>query len=143
MFRFSFLLALTAVITPLHVHADDKKALDGTWTVVKAEADGKPEGEILKAKFTFRDGDKLVIKLLKEDKPLDGVAVKLDAAKKPKEIDLTRSFEGRSETATGIYELDGDRLKLCIAEPEVKARPTEFKSASRKVTYVELTRDKP
>jgi uncharacterized protein (TIGR03067 family) len=122
--------------------ADDKNPLDGTWTVVKAEADGRPDGEVLKAKFTFKDGDKLIIKLANEDKPLDAVTVKLDPAKKPKQIDLTRTFEGRQETATGIYDLDGDRLKLCIADPEVKERPTEFKSTSRKVTYVELTRDK-
>src|SRR5260370_3653719 len=119
-----FGLTLSAVASPLHFRAaDDKNALDGTWTVVKAEADGKPDGEMLKAKFTFKDGDKLVIKLPNEDKPLEGVAVKLDTAKKPKQIDLTRTVEGRPETATGIYELDGDRLKLCIAEPDVNDRP--------------------
>ena len=72
--------------------ADEKKALDGTWTVVKAEADGKPENEVLGASFTFADGDKLVIKLAKDDKPLDPTAVKLDAAAKPKQIDLTAQW---------------------------------------------------
>ncbi len=122
--------------------ADEKDALIGTWTVVKAEEDGKMTTEILKAKFTFKDGDKLFIKMPSEPKPLE-VAFKLDAAKKPKQIDFTRLEDGRAETALGIYEIDGDKLKLCAAEPELKERPTEFKSKSRKVTVLELTRDKP
>ncbi len=122
--------------------ADEKNPLAGTWSVVKSEEDGKPSVELVKAKLTFMDGDKLFIKELDKANPLE-VTFKLDAAKKPKHIDLTRTIDGRAETATGIWELDGDKLKLCVAEPEVKERPTEFKSKSRKVIYLELTRDKP
>jgi uncharacterized protein (TIGR03067 family) len=136
-------LTLTAAAAPVPLRADNKASLNGTWTVLKAEADAKPEKEVLNAKLTFKDGDKLVIKLATDDKPLDMITVKLDTSKKPKQIDFIRSIDGRQETATGIYELDGDKLKLCVAEPEVKERPTEFKSKSRKVTYLELTRDKP
>ena len=140
-----FVLTLTGVATtaPLPMRAaDTKDPLAGTWTVVKSEEDGKPSKELLKAKLTFKDGDKLLIKLPDEPKPLE-VTYKLDAAKKPSQIDLTRNEDGRTETASGIWELDGDKLKLCIAEAEVKERPTEFKSKSRKVIYLELTRDKP
>jgi uncharacterized protein (TIGR03067 family) len=139
----ALMLPVLSLVFSSSLHAaDEKSPLLGNWTVVKAEEDGKPVAELLKAKFTFKDGDKLLVKLAEEAKPLDA-AVKLDAAKKPKQIDITRTVDARSETALGIYEVDGDKLKLCVAEAEVKERPTEFKSKSRKVTYVELTRDKP
>jgi uncharacterized protein (TIGR03067 family) len=132
-------LALAAATVPMPVRAaDDKSPLNGTWTVVKAEEDGKPNDELQKAKLTFTDGGKLLIKLQNEDKPLEA-ALKLDATRKPKHIDLTY-VDGKK--AIGIWELDGEKLKLCIGDPGVKERPTEFKSTSRDVTYVELTRDK-
>ena len=140
------ILCLALTLTGVAVAADTKDPLTGTWTVTKAEEDGKPAPEFLKAKLIFKDGDKLIVKLAEKDKPPVPLEMtyKLDATQKPaKHIDVTHMEDGRSETATGIWELDGDKLKLCIAEPEVKERPTEFKSKSRKVTYLELTRDKP
>ena len=143
MMRFlCFTLTLVGVaLVPIRA-ADEKETLNGTWSVVKAEEDGKNATELLKARFTFKDGDKLSIKMPNETKPLE-VSVKIDATKKPKQVDFTRVEDGRAETALGIYELDGDKLKLCVAEPEVKERPTEFKSKSRKISALELTRDKP
>ena len=54
----------------------------------------------------------------------------LDPTKKVKTIDYTIA-EGANEgkTQLGIYELDGDTLKFCYAQPG-KDRPTEFKTAA-------------
>jgi uncharacterized protein (TIGR03067 family) len=55
--------------------------------------------------------------------------IKLDSAKKPKSIDLTLTQGvGKGKVGLGIYELDGDTLKLCFPQDENAARPTEFKS---------------
>jgi len=53
---------------------------------------------------------------------------KLDPSKKPPEIDLTiTDGEFKGKTFPGIYQLDGDTLKLCRAQPG-QERPTEFAS---------------
>jgi uncharacterized protein (TIGR03067 family) len=52
--------------------------------------------------------------------------IKLDAAKKPKAIDAYPA--GRDKPLLGIYEFDGDKLKLCFAAPG-KERPAAFTSA--------------
>src|SRR5205823_4754039 len=49
--------------------------------------------------------------------------LKIDAAKKPKTIDLSMNGEDR----LGIYEIDGDTLKICYNDPG-EERPKEFKS---------------
>ena len=46
-----------------------------------------------------------------------------------KAIDLTLTQGiGKGKVALGIYELDGDTLKLCFPQDEKVARPTKFAS---------------
>ncbi len=55
---------------------------------------------------------------------------KLDPSKKPKAIDIVfpaAPGDKQGQTVLGIYELDGDTLKLCY-DPEGTKRPAEFKS---------------
>jgi uncharacterized protein (TIGR03067 family) len=119
---------------------DDKELLKGTWTVVKGVEDGKPHEETKNAKFTFKE-DRLLLKLVDEPRAMEATFV-LDPTKKPKHIDITVKDGDATLTAVGIYEIEGDKLRLCVAEPDGPGRPTEFKSASKKITYLELTRDK-
>lgn len=48
----------------------------------------------------------------------------LDPAKKPKEIDFRSADDKDKDVVKGIYELDGDDLKLCLAFKT--ERPTKF-----------------
>ena len=117
--------------------ADEPKkpaaTLEGTWTVVSVEHDGKAaQGTDLKK------GDKLVVKgdgyrfdaAYKEEGTF-----KVDAAKTPATIDLTDS---RKQASHGIYKLDGNRLTLCFWPGE---RPAAFKS-SPTALLVEFERKK-
>lgn len=54
--------------------------------------------------------------------------IKIDSSKDPKWLDATFTQGGPTgETIHGIYQLDGDTLKVCIGTPEDE-RPTKFES---------------
>jgi RNA polymerase sigma-70 factor (ECF subfamily) len=122
------------------VVADDKpKAdtdkLDGTWAAVSREHGGKTMSEELvqKCKVVI-SGDKITLEGLTNGRPegIDGT-FKLDPTAKPKAIDL--HFPDWVDTV-GIYELDGDSLKLCIVESMGNTRPTEFKGTGKRFLMV-------
>jgi uncharacterized protein (TIGR03067 family) len=65
-------------------------------------------------------------------------AFRLDSTKTPKQIDL-------SDSARGIYELDGDKLKLCWDQKgKENGRPTKFAHDKDRATvhYYVLKREK-
>jgi uncharacterized protein (TIGR03067 family) len=110
------------------VNGQEKNPLQGNWIVVQTERGGrKPPAEFLKTLKVVIKGDKLEMSDAKRGET--GV-FKLDPAKKPKEIDLVFS-EGPQgnvkRTALGIYELDGETLKLAWRK-DGGPRPTEFSS---------------
>jgi RNA polymerase sigma factor (sigma-70 family) len=109
----------------------DKERIQGTWHMVSAEVDGvpapfagKPE-EDAKMLAVFA-GDKWTTGFFKGE----GFTFKLDSDKKPKAIDL-QPAEDAKKTLLGIYELDGDDLKICICTADLIApgkqeRPAAF-----------------
>jgi uncharacterized protein (TIGR03067 family) len=137
---------LLAVIGPTAAEgkkADDAKAIQGTWTVERFEVSGgggPPADELKKMRLTFKD-DTLELSFGGDMKKT--AKFKLMGDKKPKQIDLTPS-EGpeAGKTAPGIYELSGDTLKLCFADKEGMARPTEFSAKGDRVVYFVLKREK-
>jgi uncharacterized protein (TIGR03067 family) len=121
------------------VAADDPKAeqakLQGTWLVVAAERNGKksPAEELKQVKPTLTiKGDKLSTSFQNNGKEVtdDTGSFKIDPSTKPKSIDLT-GFPVPGKTFKGIYELDGDMLKICIGETD---RPKEFASKAESKT---------
>src|SRR5438128_1339210 len=92
----------------------DHAALQGEWAIVSAESNGEPPpaGLLDGAKFAF-SGNKLTL-LGKEG------MFELDASKSPRQIDFIR---GKTRQI-GIYELNGDSLKLCVGPAD--DRPKEF-----------------
>ncbi len=97
----------------------DAGKLEGTWVVTSSEDNGQ--------KVAREVGDKVVITadtitLMSGDKK-ESIGYKVDPSKAPKWIDLT----GGKKTYPGIYELDGDTLKLCWPESGTE-RATKFES---------------
>jgi uncharacterized protein (TIGR03067 family) len=66
---------------------------------------------------------------------------RLNPKRRPKVIDIIRfdaSFPLREEKGwitTGIYELDGDRLRLCVPADSDKRRPSDFGPGQGKWIY--------
>lgn len=87
--------------------------------------DQSPPKEGPTTKLVYK-GKKWMIKV--GDKIVAGGVFKLDSTKKPKEIDiLDESGKKNEKTKLGIYEIDGDTYKFCLA-PANKPRPTDFTS---------------
>jgi uncharacterized protein (TIGR03067 family) len=98
----------------------DQEELQGKWNVESFEFNGAPVDALIDAVREFKDGNYTLT-------PASGEVfrgtVKLDSSKKPKQIDL----ELNDRTLKGIYEIDGDTLKIGYAL-EGDQRPTELVS---------------
>lgn len=137
----AFAVGLTAAPTPKEKDkAKDEDAIQGTWKIESFDLGGAqggpPPGEVEKIRMTFKKDGKLAMSRGQGD-DREG-EYKLDASAKPKAIDLIA--EGR--TSLGIYELDGDTLKLCIAEGQNATRPEEMKPDGNRQAVVTLKRVK-
>jgi uncharacterized protein (TIGR03067 family) len=124
--------------------ADDKADLEkevrkfqGTWTFESSETGGMtlPADELKALILTF-EGDKHTVK--KGDEVVQVGTQKLDPSKSPKTIDVTMT-EGpnKGTVMLGIYEIDGDTLKVCF-DLQGRKRPTEFKSAPGSENFVNV-----
>jgi len=127
----AFFLGLGAV----HGGDNDKDwdKLKGNWQAVEIltlDGNAVSADEVKAVKLTFAGADRMTFTFAGKSIGKDDYGVKLDASKKPKAIDLT-SLDGKSKGAVllGIYQLDGDTLKLCVAsEPKINERPSRFTS---------------
>jgi uncharacterized protein (TIGR03067 family) len=127
---------------------NDKKDLDlmqGTWQVVALESGaGKAPKEALEKsnmrltikgnKFVSKSGDKLL---------LEGT-LEINPAKKPKTLDVKGTDpQGKEVATTGIYELNGDTMRVCFVFKGEK-RPEVFATKpGSKVAIFEYKRVKP
>jgi uncharacterized protein (TIGR03067 family) len=120
---------------------DDLEKMQGTWVLASMELEGNPFP--LKGVRTANySGDVLTLAL--DGKVYrTGSLVTLDTRQMPKAVN-TWDAEGpfKDKTLPGIYEIDGDKMKVCFARPG-DARPTEF--TTKKGTgylYAEYKREK-
>jgi uncharacterized protein (TIGR03067 family) len=99
--------------------------LQGTWKLVSGMRDGEalPKDKVKKTTIVIKD-DTFVFPDLAEYATSKEGTIKLDATKKPKQMDATST---EKEVMLGIYELDGGRYKVCFA-PTGKPRPSELAS---------------
>jgi uncharacterized protein (TIGR03067 family) len=112
-----------ALAAALAADAKDELAkLEGSWNRASAVVNGKESDE--PAVLTLK-GDEYTLK--SGDQVRKGV-FKLDPSKSPKQLDIVAG-EGpnKGKSLLAIYELDGDTLRYCVAQPG-KPRPTEFSS---------------
>jgi uncharacterized protein (TIGR03067 family) len=121
------------------------KALAGTWRPVSAENNGytAPEGS-LDGNLWIRDADgKWTMR--RDGKPVVEWMVKnIDSTKNPKTIDIeVAAGTYKGVVYLGIYELDGDTLRICFALPDKPERPTEFSAARGSIrALTEFRREK-
>lgn len=111
----------------------DLEKMQGEWQVTAFEFSGQkiPKDETDKLSVSIK-GDQLT--------PISKVAttIKLDPTTTPKQITLTEA----AKTQYGVYEIDGDTLKLCLSNDEL-ARPKAFASEKgSKTILLVMTRKK-
>jgi uncharacterized protein (TIGR03067 family) len=130
--------AMMAVAAFWLVAADDRDTIQGRWKPVSIERGGKP----IASRTEPNDKMALVIEGDKYDwtggdVPMGGTYT-LDPSKTPKEIDLTPSGgPNRGRILKGIYRIQGDTLKVCLAGPgEGRATEFESKEGSRHSFYI-------
>jgi uncharacterized protein (TIGR03067 family) len=119
----------------------DEDLIKGTWSIKSAAKEGQKESEdkLKELKITFAAGGKLNV--MGPGKDSEGT-YKLDASRKPKQIDVTIDDGGKELTLKGIYELKKDSLKICLAHPPDE-RPTEFATqAGVKTMLIVFRREK-
>jgi uncharacterized protein (TIGR03067 family) len=126
----------------------DYTSMFSFWTVVSAEEGGGPPSDPSKQSDVFIDSEiqdadgNAAIDVRWTDPPRH--RMKIDASKSPKHMDVSKGTQfGSGETVwPGIYELNGDDLKICL-DLEGKTRPTEFKTkAGDKCLLLVLKRKK-
>ena len=120
-----FLLAFPQDAEPIR---KDKAALQATWKVTESVSKGEkvPAEDIKDLALIFK-GDAILIR--EGGKTFENFAFTIDPTKKIKEIDLTLKVgpqKGRVDR--GIYQIDGDILRICIQSNKDAPRPSEFRS---------------
>ena len=121
----------------------DKAALKGTWKVTASVSKGdKATADEIKDLFLIFRGDAILVR--EDGKAQENFFYALDALKKTKEIDLILKVgpqKGRVDR--GIYEIDGDTLRICIQSNKDSPRPRDFRSpAGSDLWLVTLQRSK-
>jgi uncharacterized protein (TIGR03067 family) len=103
----------------------DFEGLQGTWSLVSARQDGTalPDDKVKQTTILFKRDTFRFPEMAEYATSREGT-IKLDATKRPKHMDATSTDR---EVMLGIYELEGDRYKVCFA-PVAKARPGDFTS---------------
>ncbi len=113
-------ILLASGIAPAHQQKDDKDALQGEWTVVSTEVNGKD--------YPANKGKKLVVKGDEWTAPGGGeFKFKVDGTKTPKQLDLYLSSKIVDLTWAGIFKIEGDTLTFCRPSTAGDERPKEFK----------------
>jgi uncharacterized protein (TIGR03067 family) len=118
----------------------DKDKIQGTWVPVAGTKGGKdmPAEMVKGVKISFTT-DKMILKGDGKSFKSMEYAYKIDPTKMPKEMDVT--FED-GKLGQGIYELDGDNLKIAHGELG-EARPKDFTSKDgSNVTVMSFKREK-
>lgn len=145
-YRFSEILMRTLIVglvvmtspAAFAFAGDDQelKKLNGTWLIVSGEMFGKkmPAEVFAGFELVLKDGSYT----LNAKGKADIGTCKVDAKKKPKELDITGT-EGpnKGKTMLCIYELKDDMLTVCY-DMAGKQRPTEFKTPEGKDNKVFL-----
>jgi uncharacterized protein (TIGR03067 family) len=116
------LIVLFTALPTVDPPKTDVDRFQGTWVVSRVEIHGKVQPKSFTIRVEF-DDNRLLAKVGTRPPELKGT-FKLDPGRTPKAYDLT-TVEGT--TVRGIYELDGDTLKVCLSAPGDE-RPTAMET---------------
>jgi uncharacterized protein (TIGR03067 family) len=114
--------AVVAFALPIDDKPADAAAIQGQWLMTRALVGGAPnDGQTGRARYFFHTRD--YIKSL-DDKVIIEGEFTIDPTRNPRTIDLIQMSEPPTRWK-GIYELDGDVLKLAFSgQPDL--RPNSF-----------------
>ena len=107
--------------------------LQGTWTIVSSESDGRQNSESDLGRGGWKIGTS-TISTFKEGESGEELNYKLDPKQNPKSIDISKNNE--KEKGYGIYVLEGDKLKVCVSGPSDKERPSKFEGGSGRALWI-------
>jgi uncharacterized protein (TIGR03067 family) len=137
----TFTLTLAAAVLALTAHGapaplpkpdpnkDELKKMQGTWDQVSEQEGGRavpvsPGAQLVvsrdRLKF-FVDGRQTVV-----------WRATLDAAKRPRHLDMTRRAKARAVLVRAVYALEGDKLTICYNN-NFLTRPTDLHSHTQMV----------
>lgn len=127
------MLALLAVVALAGAAKDedankkDLEKMQGDWAAVSMVRDGMPfPKDDAQSFFRTVKADKYSVFHFNES--VNKGTITIDAAKNPKTMDaLPEGTDDKAKAILGIYEFDGEMLKICFAAPG-KERPTSFES---------------
>ncbi len=126
----------------------DMKKLQGTWKTVAVVVEGKTiEAPSRTATVTIK-GDKYTVTYPPSESGETKVSestFKIDPGKKPREINFTAAVgPDKERPSRGIYELEGDTLKICFNPDKDGERPTGFTTeAGSRLRSIVLEREAP
>ncbi|CAN5361370.1 hypothetical protein BH10PLA2_BH10PLA2_37080 [soil metagenome] len=103
----------------------DLQKMQGEWAAVEVVREGNPlERDAAQAYFrTVKDETYIMARFRKV---VGKGTFNIDATKSPRHIDATPA-PPNTKTLKGIYEWDGDKLKIIFGPPDGE-RPTDFKT---------------
>ena len=140
--RSSLASVLAGALLSSYALADDNKDVEklaGDWAVVTTDHHGRKvtEDERSRPIVTFKDNQMTVLR----NGDIRPGTFKIDPNKTPAQIDVTLGYgPDKGKTFEGIYQLDGDQLKLCVRDKGA-GRPVEFKGGEG-LLFVTLKRGK-
>jgi len=129
------LIALTMALLCGVAHARDEAAkesekLAGTWQTTSAVNEGEkmPDEQASRIVLVFT-GEKFEVS--NGGKSMMKGTFTIDPSKTPKTIDMkSTSGKHQGKTTPGIYELDGDSLKICMVPPD-EQRPKKLNDTAK------------
>jgi uncharacterized protein (TIGR03067 family) len=105
---------------------EEKSKLRGVWRRVAARVDGQEVPEGPESVCLIYEGANFQVKMA--EAVIEEGTSEHDPTKQPKELTLTwTAGPNQGKTGLGIYELEGDTYRACVAPPG-QDRPQEFRS---------------
>jgi uncharacterized protein (TIGR03067 family) len=137
------LLLVVAFASP--VRADDD--LQGTWNLLEQTVGGKSLDSIKDEITAVICSDKIEFHVGDNKDRTEKFHVVLDSTVTPKAIDLHKFADGKAgdKFAEGLYEIDGDKLRLCVKLQSGPpwSRPTMIQSTEEGEEFLMVFRREP